>query len=85
VGSREEPQLLLLDNETGRQRLAELDLSGASHVLVAVGSERGWTGAERSGFSEAGFRPVRLGARILRTETACAAGTAVALSRMGLL
>ena len=81
----EEPELLLLDNESGRQRLSELDLSGASHVVVAVGSERGWTGTERTRFSEAGFRPVRLGGRILRTETACAVGTAVALSRMGFL
>ena len=81
----DEPELLLLDNESGRESLAGLDLTGCLQVIMAVGSERGWTEAERERFSDAGFRPVRLGARILRTETACAAGTAVALSRMGLL
>ena len=76
---------LLLDNEIGEERLAALDLTTAEQVIIAVGSERGWSDAERSLFLEARYRPVRLGARVLRTETACSAGAAVALGRMGLL
>ncbi|AFG38089.1 16S rRNA (uracil(1498)-N(3))-methyltransferase [Spirochaeta africana] len=39
-------------------------------VLVAIGSERGWSEGEVQQFLHAGYRPVGLGDRILRTETA---------------
>ena len=54
-------------------------------VRLTVAAERGWTARERELFVNAGYRPVLLGSRILRTETACAAGVAVTLSRMGYL
>jgi 16S rRNA (uracil1498-N3)-methyltransferase len=85
AGACPTPIRLLLDNEIGEERLAALDLTTAEQVIIAVGSERGWSDAERSLFLEARYRPVRLGARVLRTETACSAGAAVALGRMGLL
>ncbi len=42
-------------------------------VTLAVGPEGGWIEAERLSLEAAGFQPVDLGARILRTETAVAA------------
>ncbi len=77
-------ELLLLDNVIGEESLSSLDLRGKS-VTLAIGPERGWSARERKVLVEKGFRPVLLGTRILRTETAVSASLAVALSRMGLL
>ncbi len=77
-------ELLLLDNVIGKESLSSLDLVGKT-VTLAVGPERGWSERERRVLLERGFRPVLLGSRILRTETAVSASLAVALSRMGLL
>ena len=41
---------------------------------LVSGPEGGWTSAEQSLFSEAGIRPVRMGATILRSSTAAVAG-----------
>ena len=41
---------------------------------VVIGPEGGWTSAEQSLFAEAGVRPVRMGATILRSSTAAVAG-----------
>jgi RsmE family RNA methyltransferase len=54
-------------------------------VVLAIGGERGFTDEERSVFESNGFSFAALGSRILRTETACSAGLAVLLGRMGLL
>lgn len=75
--------LIMLDNVVGATALSTAEI-GAEAVL-AIGPERGWSDRERKLFSEAGFRPMLLGSRVLRTETACSAGVAVLLSRMGLL
>lgn len=77
-------ELLLLDNVIGEESLSSLDLR-EKRVTLAVGPERGWSDRERKVLIERGFRPVLLGSRILRTETAVSASLAVALSRMGLL
>ena len=42
-------------------------------ITLAVGPEGGWIEAELESLQRAGFRPVDLGPRILRTETAVAA------------
>lgn len=49
-----------------------------SRLAFSVGPEGGWTAAEIALMSEAGFQPVSLGGRILRSETA-------AVSLMGAL
>ncbi|MCM1321378.1 MAG: RsmE family RNA methyltransferase [Bacteroides sp.] len=54
-------------------------------VIAAVGSERGWTDAERALFARSGFAVCGMGARVLRTETAAAAASALILSQMGKL
>lgn len=75
--------LIVLDNVVGSVPLSTATI-GESAVL-AIGPERGWSDRERKLFSDAGYRPMLLGSRVLRTETACSAGVAVLLSRMGLL
>lgn len=46
---------------------------GTVRPLVAIGPEGGWTDFELKLFNEAGFLPISLGDRILRTDTACVA------------
>ncbi|MBO4279578.1 MAG: 16S rRNA (uracil(1498)-N(3))-methyltransferase [bacterium] len=80
---RSDADLIMLDNVVGA-----VPLSGATvgtSAVLAIGPERGWSDRERKLFSDSGFRPMLLGSRVLRTETACSAGVAVLLSRMGLL
>jgi 16S rRNA U1498 N3-methylase RsmE len=76
------PVRLLLDNVSGEGPLAVKNLKDRA-VVLAVGSERGWSDRERMIFLEAGFEPIRIGSRVLRTETACTAGTALVLQGMG--
>ena len=65
--------------------LSQACLDGGKGAVLAIGPERGWSDRERSLFVSHGFKPMLLGSRVLRTETACSAGLAVLLSRMGLL
>jgi RsmE family RNA methyltransferase len=46
---------------------------GHRGVLLAIGPEGGWNGFELEMLSQAGFEAIGLGARILRTDTACIA------------
>jgi 16S rRNA (uracil1498-N3)-methyltransferase len=48
-----------------------------ANVELLVGPEGGLSDAERAQCKESGFRPVSLGPRVLRTETAALAGIAV--------
>ena len=73
---------IILDNRKGASRLSDADLKDRSAVL-AIGPERGWSEREVRLFEEAGYYPMLLGKRILRTETAAVGGTLLALSRMG--
>ena len=52
-------------------------VAGARALAAAVGPEGGWSPRERAQFHEAGFIPLRLGPRILRTETAAIVSTAL--------
>ncbi len=79
----EAPVRLVLDNVGGGRPLAQVELTGPRAAVLAVGSERGWSERERGLFRQAGFEAVGLGSRVLRTETACSAGAALALARMG--
>src|SRR5690606_34655887 len=60
---------LLLDPH-GEHRLAAMDLGGADTVVVAIGPEGGWSPRDRQVLQGAGFSGLRLGPRVLRTETA---------------
>jgi 16S rRNA (uracil1498-N3)-methyltransferase len=80
---------LALDNYEAGSALGRCHLlndipAGASPpVVFAIGSERGWSTAERSVLRGSGFTLVDLGARVLRTETAVVAAVAVLLARPG--
>ena len=52
-------------------------VAGAEALAVVVGPEGGWSPREREQFHEAGFLRLRLGPRILRTETAAIVSTAL--------
>lgn len=80
-----EAALIMLDNVVGAVPLSGVDLKGVDKAVLAIGPERGWSDRERSLFLKGGFAPMLLGSRVLRTETACSAGLAVLLARMGLL
>jgi len=79
-----DPVRLLLDNKGDGAGIAEKNLRDRP-VVIAVGSERGWSDRERELFLQAHFEPVRIGSRIVRTETACTAGAVLALQGMGRL
>ncbi|MCO5107693.1 MAG: 16S rRNA (uracil(1498)-N(3))-methyltransferase [Burkholderiaceae bacterium] len=54
----------------GAARLAELRIDASRGVDLLVGPESGLSAAELERARTAGFRPVRIGPRVLRTETA---------------
>jgi 16S rRNA (uracil1498-N3)-methyltransferase len=64
----------LLLSPLARQGLRGARLDGA--VALAAGPEAGFTAEEEALLAEAGFVPVRLGPRVLRTETAALAALA---------
>ena len=72
---------LLLDPESA-QSLATLP-SIDGQVLLAVGPEGGWSPRDREQLQSAGFQGLRLGPRVLRTETAGLAAIAALQSRLG--
>jgi len=76
---------LALDNYEAPVALAAVPLAAAVPLVLALGSERGWSAAERTALRAAGFACVHLGARVLRTETAVVAALTLARARLGLL
>lgn len=77
-----EPLRIALDPD-GDGRLADLPSSPASALAFAVGPEGGFDDHELAAFGRAGWRRLRLGARILRTETAGMAAIAALLALAG--
>lgn len=72
---------LTLDPE-GDQALATLAIDSRQLVL-AVGPEGGWSPVDRAQLRDAGFQGLKLGPRILRTETAGLAAIAALQARFG--
>lgn len=56
---------------------------GEGDYALAVGPEGGWSDAERARLDESGARPLALGTRVLRAETAVYAGLAILQHRLG--
>ncbi len=75
---------IALDNYESPEALGSLSLAHAE-VVLALGSERGWSATERRLLREAGFRFAHLGPRVLRTETATTAATTLLLAKLGRL
>jgi RsmE family RNA methyltransferase len=86
---QEGPLGTMLDESTkampGTRGLAGPPLVARPPLMLAIGSERGWTPAELDLLAAEGFRFAGLGTRILKTETAAIAAAAIALSKMGIV
>lgn len=67
---------------TGDVSLATVEIASGA-VVVAIGPEGGWSPRDRDILTAAGFTGLRLGPRILRTETAGLAAIAALQSRFG--
>jgi 16S rRNA (uracil1498-N3)-methyltransferase len=70
-------------HEAAAEPVSGLAVPDQGDVVVVVGPEGGITDDELAAFSEAGGRPVRLGASVLRTSTAGVAAASALLSRTG--
>ncbi|MDR2617665.1 MAG: 16S rRNA (uracil(1498)-N(3))-methyltransferase [Treponema sp.] len=81
---RMSPLLIAADNVRPEGSLANLNALGQS-IVLAVGSERGWSDAERDKLEAAGFLRLSMGDRALRTETACTAAAILGLEKTGFL
>jgi len=73
---------LTLDPEAD-DAIAALQHPGDRPLVIAIGPEGGWSPRDRSTLADAGFTGLRLGPRILRTETAGLAAIAALQSRFG--
>lgn len=67
----------------GAFSLATLTAPGDQPIAVAIGPEGGWSPRDREILSAAGFHGLRMGPRILRTETAGLAAISALQSRFG--
>jgi 16S rRNA (uracil1498-N3)-methyltransferase len=75
-------QRLTLDPEAGKS-VATLPDPGNRPIIIAIGPEGGWSPGDRAALADAGFIGVRLGPRILRTETAGIVAIAALQARFG--
>lgn len=83
--SAESPaQGLALDNYEASMALGEVALPTSARVVLAIGSERGWSAGERDMLRQHGLQCVHLGQRVLRTETAVIAALTLVRARLGL-
>ncbi|MEJ7745286.1 MAG: 16S rRNA (uracil(1498)-N(3))-methyltransferase [Luteimonas sp.] len=67
----------------GAHSVANLAFDAATGIVVAIGPEGGWSPRDREVLHAGGFLGLRLGPRILRTETAGLAAIAALQSRFG--
>lgn len=76
------PLKLILDPH-GEHTLANLPAASSTSIVIAIGPEGGWSPRDRGILQGQGFAGLRLGPRILRTETAGLAAIAALQSRFG--
>ncbi|MFF2625801.1 16S rRNA (uracil(1498)-N(3))-methyltransferase [Kitasatospora griseola] len=69
--------------EDGSLPLATAELPASGEIVLIVGPEGGVSPDEIAAFAEAGAKPYRLGASVLRTSTAGVAAGALLLGRTG--
>jgi 16S rRNA U1498 N3-methylase RsmE len=79
---RTSPLLIAADNVRPEGALSLLNPMGRP-MVIAVGSERGWSDRERAELEKAGFTRLSMGKRALRTETACVAAVILAMEKLG--
>jgi 16S rRNA (uracil1498-N3)-methyltransferase len=78
------PLLVALDNVRPDGTFSLLSAYGRA-IVLAVGSERGWSDNERDELEKASFVRLSMGSRAMRTETACVAAAVLALEKTGAL
>ncbi len=76
---------LVLDNYESPAALSVCHVLRDKPVILALGSERGWSAAERDLFRAHAFTFAHLGPRVLRTETAVIAAVALIRAKLRLL
>lgn len=76
---------LALDNYESPAPLSQVAAPRATPVVLALGSERGWSAGERAQLRAAQFQLVHLGPNVLRTETACIAALTLIKAQLGSL
>ncbi|WP_028919129.1 16S rRNA (uracil(1498)-N(3))-methyltransferase [Pseudoxanthomonas suwonensis] len=73
---------LVLDPQ-GEHRLESLERPASATAWIAIGPEGGWSPRDRDILRAAGFTGLRLGPRVLRTETAGLAAISALQARFG--
>ena len=73
---------VILDPQ-GDLSLASMEPPTSGHVIIAIGPEGGWSPRDREVLRAAGFAGLKLGPRVLRTETAGLAAIAALQARFG--
>ncbi len=86
-GHETPPRCWALDPYRARMRFGQIALEkpDGGNVILAIGSERGWSAAELDQLAESGFCFTSLGERILKSETACTVAVGIALAKLGYL
>ena len=79
---QDEATKLILDPQ-GEHSLQSLAAPAAARMAIAIGPEGGWSPRDRDTLRAAGFTGLRLGPRVLRTETAGLAAIAALQARFG--
>lgn len=74
---------IVLDNYEAEGPLPEVIARDADSVVIALGSERGWSYNERAIFRKNGWKLAHLGAQVLRLETACTASVSSVSACLG--
>lgn len=75
--------LVALDNYEAEGALPDMLSEAPESVVVALGSERGWSPNERDTLRKNGWKLAHLGAHVLRLETACTAAVAAVCASAG--
>jgi RsmE family RNA methyltransferase len=76
------PILVAADNVRPEGTFSRLNPLGRP-LVIAIGSERGWSDRERGELENAGFIRLSMGSRALRTETACVAAVVLGMEKLG--
>jgi 16S rRNA (uracil1498-N3)-methyltransferase len=82
LGAREEFALKLMLSPSAERTLHDLQ-SPAGPICLLIGCEGGFSPQEQLAATSCGFTPVKLGARVLRTETAALAALAAIQTAWG--
>ena len=65
--------------------MSDVELESGGAVILAIGGERGWSGADRDTLRAQGFAMFHLGERVLRTETTVVAALSLVRAKLGLM